>query len=343
MLNVAPSILAPKGYRARADLGAAFTEYFRNYIPRRTQSSAMILARYTANTQHGVSLWNQGRLEVGTLIGILANTIPSLFYMLVRIYADENLLQDIRAELEANAVLNRNGEKNSKKTLMILSMREKCHLLHATFQELLRFHARGASARYVREDTMLDDDRYLLRKGMIVHMPMAVMHFDPAIWGPDAAEFRPERFLRKISKSNNNQRRRNLQFNEDEEESRLQLNPSSNSNSNSNSNEQKVSNLNSTSNQSQSQNQTMTGYRPFGGGASLCPGRHFVTLEALALTAIMVLRYDIEPVNVDRRWTIPPQKQESLATNVFPPASDIKVTIRRRKGQENIEWGFLMT
>lgn len=303
MVNVAPSLLAPKGCRARTRIGAAFTQYFENYIPGRTQSSAMILARYTANTQHGVSLWNQGRLEVGTLIGILANTIPSLFYMLVRIYSDKKLLRNIRDELENTAVLN--CSEGSKK-ILILSMREKCFLLHSTFQELLRFHAKGASARYVREDTMLDD-QYLLKKGMVVQMPMAVMHFDPTIWGADAEEFQPGRFLRK----SNDQRK-------PKPNGEMRFEPNGEKDS----------------------KQNLTAYRPFGGGASLCPGRHFVTLETLALTAFMVLRFDIEPVN--REWSIPPQKQESLATNVFPPAYDIKVGISRRKGLEDTNWGFSM-
>lgn len=264
----------------------------------------MILARYTANTRYGVSLWNQGRLEVGTLLGILANTIPSLFYMLVRIFADGKLLQDIRDELENTAVLNCGGKL---KRVLILTMREKCHLLHSTFQELLRFHAKGAGARYVREDTMLDD-RYLLKKGMIVQMPMAVMHFDPTIWGAGAEEFKPDRFLKKSDDQ------RNHKLNS---ETRLK-----------------------SSEEKKDTKQILTGYRPFGGGASLCPGRHFVTLEALALTAIMVLRFDIDPVN--REWSIPPQKQESLATNVFPPAHDIKVRVKRRKGMEDINWDFVM-
>lgn len=304
MIDVAPSILAPKGCRARTKIGAAFTQYFEDYIPGRTQSSAMILARYTANTQHGLSLGNQGRLEVGTLIGILANTIPSLFYMLVRIYSDQKLLRNIRAELENTAVL-KCGEGSRK--ILILSMREKCFLLHSTFQELLRFHAKGASARYVREDTLLDD-QYLLKKGMVVQMPMAVMHFDSTIWGADAEEFKPERFLRK-----SNDQRSKLKPNGE-----MRFEP----------------------NGERESKQNLTSYRPFGGGASLCPGRHFVTLETLALTASMVLRFDIEPVN--REWSIPPQQQESLATNVFPPAYDIKVGIKRRKGLEDINWEFSM-
>ena len=171
-----------------------------------------------------------------------------------------------------------------------MAMREKAYLLHATFQELLRVHAMGAGARYVREDTMLNN-QYLLKKGMIVQMPMAIMHSDPRIWGPDAGSFRPERFLKQTD-----------------------VNKDSKSQS--------------------------VAYRPFGGGASMCPGRHFVTLEVMALTALIVLKFDITPLGSG--WQIPRQKQESLATNVFPPESDIRVGMKRRQGFEDTAWHFTM-
>ena len=236
----------------------------------------MIQARYTNATRHGITPSNQGRLEVGTLIAILANTIPTIFYLLVHIYHDPDLISNIRRELASQGLLGTPEEiaKNPK----LISMPETCPILHSTFQELLRVHALGTSARLVLEDVMLDD-RFLLRKGMIVQIPMAVMHSDSAAWGEDATEFQPRRFLK-------------------------QKNPGS------------------------TYKKNLTAYRPFGGGASLCPGRHFVTLETMALAACMVSRFDLSPVK--GQWTIPRQKQESLATNVFPPAKDIRIKIKLR-------------
>jgi cytochrome P450 len=242
----------------------------------------MIEARYSANTQHGITSQNQGRLEVGTLLGILANTIPAVFYMLVHVYSEPALLREIRDELETTSVSSIPGETTTR-YLRILSMRENCHLLHSTFQELLRVHALGAGARFVREDVMLDK-QYFLKKGMVVQMPTAVMHSDPTVWGTDVLEFRPRRFLNKHNS---------------------------------------------------------TAYRPFGGGASLCPGRHFVTLETLALTACMVLRYDI--ASVDGHLSVPPQKQDNLATNVFPPEKDVRVRVTERQEYRNVTWNFIMS
>ena len=70
----------------------------------------------------------------------------------------------------------------------------------------------------------------------------------------------------------------------------------------------------------------------------------------MALTAVFVLRFDVVPV--DRcgvaggtnpgAWRIPEQRQESMATNVFPPEEDVRVEIREREGYEDVAWGFEM-
>ena len=289
IIGLAPGLLAPKGAQARSELGLAFQQYFEHYEPKLARSAALIEARHSTNAHYGLTPWNQGRLEVGVLLGILANTVPAVFYMLVRVLSDPDLLKDIREEIERTSIQYDAGD--STYYLKILTMREKCILLYSTFQEILRVHALGSSVRYVREDILLQD-QYLLKKGMVVQMPMAVMHSDPSAWGPDSRDFKPRRFLKlpnnaKESKTN------------------------------------------------------ATAYRPFGGGASLCPGRHFVTLEAMALTASFILRFDI--ASVDGDWQVPPQKQESMATNVFPPIEDIRVEIRERQGHEGMNWDFVMT
>ena len=289
IIGLAPGLLAPKGAQARSELGFAFQQYFEHYEPKLARSAALTEARHSTNAHYGLTPWNQGRLEVGVLLGILANTVPAVFYMLVHVLSDPDLLRDIREEIETTSIQYDPGD--STYYLRILTMREKCILLHSTFQEILRVHALGSSVRYVCEDILLQD-KYLLKKGMVVQMPMAVMHSDPSAWGPDSKDFKPRRFLK----------------------------------------------LPNTAKESKT---NASAYRPFGGGASLCPGRHFVTLEAMALTASFILRFDI--ASVDGDWRIPLQKQESMATNVFPPIEDIRVKIRERQGHEGIKWNFVMT
>lgn len=275
--DVLPRVFAPKGHRARRELGIAFQQYFENFVP--AQSAAMIQGRHSANTRHGISSFNQGRLEVGTLIGILANTVPAMFYTLVHIYSNPCLILDIRKELETSGFVG--SPEAISQNPNLLAMPETCPLLYSTWQEVLRVHALGAGARFILEDVMLDDT-FLLRKGMVVQMPMAVMHNDAAAWGENVKDFQPRRFLKQSSTRKGGFK------------------------------------------------QSSTAYRPFGGGASMCPGRHFVTLETMALAACMLSRFDLFPV--DGHWSIPRQKQESLATNVFPPEKDIRVKVAIREG-----------
>ena len=114
-----------------------------------------------------------------------------MFYTVLHIFHKKELLCRIREELEKTSVV----KAGTTWTLKIATMREECKLLQATFKEVLRHHALGSSARYVREDVMLDN-RYLLKKGMVVQMPMAVLHKDPSAWGSNASSFQPERFLK---------------------------------------------------------------------------------------------------------------------------------------------------
>lgn len=36
-------------------------------------------------------------------------------------------------------------------------------------------------------------------------------------------------------------------------------------------------------------------FRAFGGGATLCPGRHFASTEILAFASVILLRFDVRP------------------------------------------------
>lgn len=280
MMDIAPRITAPTGNRGRATVALEFKRFYEEHGD--TATSAYAKARYETATHYKLTTENQGRLETGSLIGVLANTIPAIFYMLTHIYADADLLRDLRSEIEAAAVTD--GSSDSTRALRILAVRDDCPLLNGVFSEMLRVHALGSGSRFVREDIILDN-QFLLKKGMVVQIPSAVMHSDATYWGKDVREFDPRRFMNKYLAS---------------------------------------------------------AYRPFGGGASLCPGRHFVRLEALALAAIMVLKYDISPAD-GSPWHIPLQKQESLATNIFPPEKDIRVKVQARNGHEDVKWEYEMT
>ncbi|KAL9605500.1 MAG: hypothetical protein Q9179_001306 [Wetmoreana sp. 5 TL-2023] len=79
-------------------------------------------------------------------------------------------------------------------------------------------------------------------------------------------------------------------------------------------------------------------FRSFGGGATLCPGRHFATAEICAAAAMFVIRFDMTPA--DGKWEVPDYAHGKVASAVPPPAKDIKVRVTSRKGMEGVEWRF---
>ena len=75
-----------------------------------------------------------------------------------------------------------------------------------------------------------------------------------------------------------------------------------------------------------------SGYRAFGGGSFLCPGRFFAVNEIIIILVIMVLKYDLEPVEPSL-W-LWPQSRSSLATSILAPRDDSRVKMREREGYE---------
>ena len=193
-VNICPKVLARKGHQARIRLGSAIAHYFsRSPVGR---SSAFIEGHYETAAKFGMTPLHMGQIEVGTLIGILVNTIPTLFYMLHSICSDETLLYDVRDEIQA--CIARENEPtelymNKRIRLDPRKIKEDCPLLVSIFQEVLRFYSRGATARLVLEDTMLNEE-YLLKKDAVVIMPTSVIHTDTSAWGSTA--FSPRRFLK---------------------------------------------------------------------------------------------------------------------------------------------------
>jgi cytochrome P450 len=67
--------------------------------------------------------------------------------------------------------------------------------------------------------------------------------------------------------------------------------------------------------------------RAFGGGNTLCPGRHFAANEVLAFVATMVYRFDLEPV-VGQVMAKPDMKAPQVGTYVAD--REVKLCLRIR-------------
>ncbi|KAI0425310.1 putative cytochrome P450 [Xylaria sp. FL1042] len=78
-------------------------------------------------------------------------------------------------------------------------------------------------------------------------------------------------------------------------------------------------------------------FRAFGGGKTLCPGRHFATNEILAIVATFVARFDMKPTGGE--WKLPTGlNTNAAAATIMQPDNDVEVEIKTRQGFENTKW-----
>ncbi|GAP85101.1 putative cytochrome p450 oxidoreductase [Rosellinia necatrix] len=69
-------------------------------------------------------------------------------------------------------------------------------------------------------------------------------------------------------------------------------------------------------------------FRGFGGGTTLCPGRHFATTEILLFAAVVTLRFEVIPKAA--QWPLPTTAKSSQAAALDQPDYDIDVELKLR-------------
>ncbi len=79
-------------------------------------------------------------------------------------------------------------------------------------------------------------------------------------------------------------------------------------------------------------------FRAFGGGSTLCPGRHFATTEILAVVVGFVMRYELTPEA--GRWSPPTHAKTNIAAAIMEPDYDLSVKVEPRAGFEDGSWAF---
>lgn len=293
MMQIFPQWTARDAYYGIKNLTQGFKEYIEN--GRQAQAYELLQRRQQAHAELGISAAEQGRLEAIMALALNVNAGIVVFWFVNCIYSRPSLLAEIRDEIQTNALV-------ASDTISFTALKDSCRLLNSVYRESMRLCAPMISSRYVLEDTLVAD-KYLLKKNSVVQIAGGVLHADREIWGPDADQFNPHRFLYNQSGS-------------------------------------KTSVDGSVSGSRASQVHPAA-YRAFGGGSSLCPGRHFAQIEILALAAVMVMGFDLEPPKGQEKvlWD-PPIEEKRFPIAVMKPMKELNVQITRRKGMENIEWNI---
>lgn len=70
-----------------------------------------------------------------------------------------------------------------------------CPMVEAVWNETLRMSGWAASVRLITEDTVIGGK--LMTKGNRVMVPHRLLHFEESVFGAEANEFRPERWMQK--------------------------------------------------------------------------------------------------------------------------------------------------
>lgn len=84
--------------------------------------------------------------------------------------------------------------------------------------------------------------------------------------------------------------------------------------------------------------------RGFGYGVHLCPGRHLATAELLCFAAMVMLRFDMVPINMEggKEWPKLEPSEIYQVSSVGRPDpggdSELKVELRVREGVRQTEW-----
>ncbi|KAL7622516.1 hypothetical protein AAE478_008023 [Parahypoxylon ruwenzoriense] len=292
LAGVFPAVTARRAYAGRERLAAAMARYLEEGM-HEAEGSAIVRERVRIALRHGWTLRAAAREELSFLFAGIVNATTTAFWVLLHVYADAELLAKVRGEVQA--VLDTQTGKG-KCGLSVAALRDRCPVLVATYRECLRLGSDTYSTRLVKEEMLLAG-RYFLRKGAVVQIAGGVMHADTRIWGEDAGGFDYRRFL-----DGGGGGKREA---EGEAETGKKKNPANH-------------------------HYHPAAFRAFGGGKTLCPGRHFATNEILALVALVVLRFDVKGKG-GGRIEVPPKNDGVLPVHVLEPVRPVEVVISERE------------
>lgn len=111
---------------------------------------------------------------------------------------EQKLLEELRSiDAEAQSLDNEhfNESIQSFSELLTLDTLHKLHYLHACILETLRLYpVVGLNPKSAADDDIFPDGTQVRKGNMIMYAPYAMGRL-PALWGPDATEYRPERWL----------------------------------------------------------------------------------------------------------------------------------------------------
>ncbi|KAH7136712.1 cytochrome P450 [Dactylonectria estremocensis] len=202
LLSIFPSITMRKAYLARSKLQTTMAEYYTAEHDLNDPTTSQ-LAINRANVLRKYSFTGE---EIGFIDAILpvvatTNAVPTFYWLLLYVLARPELVSRLRAEVLAAATITSNADGDGAgrtATFNIANFDAQIPLLISCYRETMRLTNHSVSMRRIMGDLLVGGStgrQYLLKKGTDIQLPAGVTHYSKSVWGEDASEFDPERFL----------------------------------------------------------------------------------------------------------------------------------------------------
>jgi cytochrome P450 len=318
LLNIFPSVTCPKAYRGRERFQAALLDYLNaGHI---NDAADIIKRRFKILKSHNWSLDMFGREMLSFYFANVVNTATAGFWLVLQLFANPQLLAEVRREIAAAVTTAQpeNSAASAELRIDLETLKTSSPILTSAFREVLRLNSDNSVSRLVKSDTLLAG-RYFLAKDCVVQIAGGVIHADERVWGADAAVFNPYRFLKLSAKTA-----------PADSGTAFDVGATSDTKANGgkSGDENATSHL-STKVKGPEKQVHPAAFRAFGGGKTLCPGRHFATNEILALAAMTISMFEIESAD-GRPLKVPLKNDEVLPIHILEPRAEDVVNVRIR-------------
>ncbi|KAF2197034.1 cytochrome P450 [Delitschia confertaspora ATCC 74209] len=181
-----PRFAAPDMYKAKAKGEAAFAQYLALPQEQRQDASWIVKAIEQGIMDLGVEESSQAAPMLFVLYRLInTNAYKLCFWCLAYLLHDPALLTSIEQEIAP--AFQPDG------SLSMLYLLENCPFLASFYEEILRIANDPIGTRLVVRETTIGGKTLL--PGRKILMPYKLMHFDPTVFGDNASEFDPRRFV----------------------------------------------------------------------------------------------------------------------------------------------------
>ncbi|KAK3390639.1 cytochrome P450 [Podospora didyma] len=223
-----------------------------------------------------------------------ANTVPIATWCIMELAKDPATFHAIRDEVSTTWVTDTATDKRIIDAQKLLAL----PLLQSVYSETMRLHVSINITREVVDPIMMEG--YQLQKGGVIQASTEIAHLDERVWaveGHPASEFWAARHVQYVDGT-------------DEATGKTIQVP-------------QFSIAGKTNN-----------FFPFGGGVTMCPGRHFAKQEIMVAVAMLVSRFDFEFVewtNMDGTRSDRPARNNEKYSGAasVPPDRDLRLRWKR--------------